>query len=801
MIKIKELKINTVSMVTEENLQLITIEYIVNMTVHLFLNVYNDGKTIAENIPIAFTSGKGRTYAMLPVQKNEFNAVWKITDKNKNVVYECCTVWTKPREWTFYIMISSHTDIGLHNSQYIQRANSCKFTDEAMKLCDETKNEKELDQYRYTMEGTWFLNNYGMDRSSDDKKNLVNNYIKKDRIGVCCAVAGNHTQTYGLEEMCRSAYEKKRLSEEWDISSETMTMIDNNGLSASLIQPYTEAGIKNIIFAPNHWNPLPSTVWYMDRTISTSCIWSTNAGGGGSRIDVRYDSELPMVFYWEDENKNRILVWGSTQYDQGCEAFGIYHSREFTEHTIPEMEQKISEMLPDMERKYPYDIWLAACYSDDQKPSLNLTKTIKEWNKKWIFPQIRTLGNPDKPFEILKNKYDNKIPVLKGDITGGWYQHPISTPEILSKKFEADRTLPTAEKWSTIASLVGNTYKYPSTDFRRAWDYLLYNDEHSYGTSGYQGRRVYETWMQHNDWIDKAAKTAKKEMSDAVCYIASKIMTDENKTVVFNQTLQNRTELIERDDKYTLVTVPPMGYTAVSESSFSKIDKTVKKTVSPPKIENKFYRISFSENGAIKSIFDKELNRELIDKNCLYGANEMVYTNDNHKTFYVCEKAEFEVAEEQEKTVVKIKTTHKQLKCDIIQEIALLNFEKRIDIDNKIYHAKDMINNNRYYRYIYFAFPFLVENADRICHLNGTTAEYAKDVTGHGTDVYMAVNEWCCSQNNNFGAALMMLDSQLIEFDHIHSDKTDFENVGEGSQMYVYAANDWLQMHSREEVI
>ena len=256
-------------------------------------------------------------------------------------------------------------------------------------------------------------------------------------------------------------------------------MIDNNGLSASLIQPYAEAGIKNIIFAPNHWNPIPSTIWHMDRTMYPGCIWSTNAGGGGARIDIRYDSELPMVFYWEDENKNRILVWGSTQYDHGCAVFGIYDSREFTEHTIPEMEQKISKVLPEMERKYPYDIWLAACYADDQEPSLDLVKTIKEWNKKWKFPQIRALGNPDKPFEILRNKYDDKIPVLKGDITGGWYQHPISTPEILSRKFEADRMLPTAEKWSTIASLIDNTYKYPSTDFRRAWDYLLYNVKNS----------------------------------------------------------------------------------------------------------------------------------------------------------------------------------------------------------------------------------------------------------------------------------------------------------------------------------
>jgi len=33
-------------------------------------------------------------------------------------------------------------------------------------------------------------------------------------------------------------------------------------------------------------------------------------------------------------------------------------------------------------------------------------------------------------------------------------------------------------------------------------------------------------------------------------------------------------------------------------------------------------------------------------------------------------------------------------------------------------------------------------NAKRICHLNGSVAEYGKDITDHGTDVYMAANDW-----------------------------------------------------------
>ncbi|MBQ1667551.1 MAG: hypothetical protein II063_06200, partial [Prevotella sp.] len=67
--------------------------------------------------------------------------------------------------------------------------------------------------------------------------------------------------------------------------------------------------------------------------------------------------------------------------------------------------------------------------------------------------------------------------------------------------------------------------------------------------------------------------------------------------------------------------------------------------------------------------------------------------------------------------------------------------------------------------------------------------------TGHGTDTYMAARDWACAENDSWGVALAMRDSQLIEFDHIHPDKTDVGDAGEGSAMFAYLANDWLQMH------
>ena len=782
------------SMVTREGLQRIDIRYSTPRSAHVFLSVYRNGTPVAENVPMVLSGGTGTASVLLPRQQESFPALWVLTDRGGKEIARAEGIWTMPRERTMYVMLSSHTDIGLHESQYIQRYESVRTVDIVKQLCDETECRPEADRYRYTMEGTWFWNNYGQDRGKDAARDIVRDYVKTGKMGICCGIAGNHFQTFGLEELCRSAYERRRLLEAWDVDSHTMAMIDINGIPMSVIQPYCEAGMENIIFAPNHWNPIPSTIWKMDMS-KEGIFLNPDAGGGGSRIDVRYESSLPMVFFWEDAAGNRLLVWASTQYGYGGASIGLLPNRPFVPETVPTMERCMGDHLPLLDEKYPYDVWLLCCYDDNQEPNLSVTDSIAAWNAKWAWPRLRTLGDPDEPFRILRRDYADQIPVLKGDIAGGWYQHPLTAAELLARKFDTDRLLPTAEKWSAAASLLDPAYPYPAEDFRRAWDHLLWNDEHSYGVSGYQGRRVYETWMQHRDWIEKAEATAKEELDSALASIAGKIAAEEDSLVLFNPTAQKRQEWVETADGGTLAEIPSFGYRVIPKGSLTPILCQTEDTSIAPVVENRYYRVTFAENGTLSSILDKELNRELLNTASPFRANELVYTRDNHNTFQVPEKATFRVSTTKDKVTVVVRTTQPQLGAEMEQTIILPGFEKRIDFDNRIFHARDMVNNHRYHRYLYFTFPFAVENCRRYCHLNGTVAEYAVDVTGHGTDVYMAANEWCCAENGDFGAALMMLDSQLVEFDHIHPDKTDFGNPGDGSQMFVYAATDWLQMH------
>ncbi len=800
---LKSMEVVSTSLVNHQNLQRIILNYHATKSCHLKLSVFFNGSPIKENIEVAFTSGKGVAYILLPMQKQTINAEWKFFDLDGRCVYSCFSTWKTPRDWTIYVMISSHTDIGLHNSQYIQRANSSKFIEQAKKLTDLTRDEKDCDRYKYIMEGTWFWNNYPMDKGSKKARETVKNYINEKNMGICCGVAGNVMQALGLEELCRFAYERKKLEKKWGVKCETMSMIDNNGLPLSIIQPLSDAGYKNIIFSPNQWHPLYSTIW--ERNLEDDTYpWNPNAGGSGARIDFRYESDMPMLFFWENDNGDRLLVAGSTQYDNSGVPFGIFNKPQPAlinkdEDYIPYAEIKTARTLKLLEEKYDFNVWLLPCYADDQAPNLWMQNKIKEWNKKWKYPTFSIVGDPDLPFNILRENFYDKIPVVRGDITGGWYQVHTAIADFATNKYETDRLLPIAEKWSTVATTINKDYKYPKTEFERAYYHLLYNDEHSYGASTYRGRKVHETWLQHRDWVEKAKAFAKEQIDDALNSISSKIEIEEDSIVAFNPTNQNVTDFIETDggEKYAITDIPKFGYKVIKKSDLNKNIVSVKK-VSAPTIENSFYKIIFKENGAIKSIFDKELNKELLTKNYNYGANEFVFTKDNHLSFHTQTNAEFELVKSAKGQKVIIKSQILPLKAEIVQTVALNNHEKKIEIKNQIYHAKDLFNfitEKTYARAVYLAFPFAVENCQRLCHLNGAVAEYAKDVTGHCTDTYMAVHDWCVVQNKNYGVALLTKETQLIEFDHIHSDKSDFGNAGKGSQIFCYLINDWLQMH------
>ena len=772
------------------------------------LRVFSGERQLTEKTLGPLCKGANTLSVLLDEPKQATETRWVLSD-GQTTLAESTLTWTPPRHWTLYVLKSAHVDIGLHDSQYKQRYMTDSFLDDAQRLAGETGDWPDASRFRYVVEGLWWWFNYPQDRSEQAANELVSRYVKHGIFDIGASHSGNHTQVFGVEELCRSSYYRRQLQRRWDLPAETMLMIDNNGITWPLVTAYADAGIKNLIFLPNSWNP---------QTV------------GGTRIEVGWDSPLPHLFYWEGpDSKSRILVWANPHYIGTGKYFGIQtcEGRGKVVTTAEEVAPKMAKQLALLESRYPYDVWLVSNYDDNEVPGLGLAELCKKWNAAWRWPEVRTLGDLSEPFRQVESRFGDKIPTLRGDITGGWAQHPLSTPSLLAQKREADRQLPVAEKLATLARLADPDFVYPTVPLRRAWDGLICNDEHGYGVSNYKGRPVYDTWMQKRDWIQRAQETAKGETARAIKALAAQVPAESQSILVFNPTLQTRSGIVEldmpdwtvppcirypddspapievvgRQVRFESREIPPLGYALyrLSDGDLHRIKREPREE--PPTVENTFYRVSFERDGTIKSIFDKELQRELIDPSAPHRANQFLYTNDAHKTLsspssHGGRHVGYHLETSQLGQTVVAEFDDRLSNAAAEQRVTLPHHEKRIDIENNLWHVRDLASKDRWNRFGYYAFPFDVPGGVFRVGLNGCVARPRDDQTGHGTEAYLAARDWTDVAGDQFGVALVQYDSCLVECGKIHANKTEFGQPITTSHLYSYVLNDWLYAHA-----
>ena len=697
--------------------------------------------------PLVIDSGVFHARAMLPAPERDIPLVrWEFLQPDATVLQTVQAPWRIPRRWTFHVVASSHTDIGLHNEPCIQRFNASRFIEKAMELCDasEASGCDEATRYRYCLEGAYIFGCYAADRGEKAARRFFRDYVANGKIGVFAGHSGNTFQTMSETELRHCAATRLRLRDDWGIDCATLAMIDMNGLPCAMVEPFAAAGYKNILFAPNQWGPLPSRTWLRDGTIK-GFEWNPDATGGGSRIDMRLGSALPRIFWWEaPEGGARLLVVSGGNYDNGASMLGLDARDGSPARAISRISGALAARLPLLEASVPYDTWILPCYHDDQEPDSKLASTLSAWNAAYAWPRFRTVGDIDAPFEDLRRRWGDRIPVLRGEITAGWAQLAVAAPDFLARKLEAERLLVEANKVAPAES--------PA--LREAWEALLCADEHSYGCSGYQGRRVFETWLQRNAWVDFARETAERILGQAI------------------------------EDA---VGAPALRQHAASENG--------RRTTVRDAIETRHFLVRFAPDGGIASLYSKALGRELLDAASPWGAGTLVYTRDNHATFQMPPPAAITVTHESGGIRVVARCDWPETGAEVAMETFFPEDAPRVEFDLRLAHVRDMVNRDRYHRFLYAAFPVKVPGGKRLVHTAGPVLEYARDLTGHSTDTYMAARDWCAAENGECGVALAIRDSQLVEFDRIHPDKTDYGDPGESSAIFCYLANDWLQMH------
>jgi alpha-mannosidase len=270
-------------------------------------------------------------------------------------------------------------------------------------------------------------------------------------------------------------------------------------------------------------------------------------------------------------------------------------------------------------------------------PTVEMIEAIRAQPDIPGMPRVQ-IGNVEPYFERLEARLKEKqVPVWDGEL----YLESIRgvyTSQARSKRLnrQAERLYHDAEWLCALADTLTGDTAYPQSELNAGWEIILHNQFHDVlpGTSIPQ---VFEDSLA--DYA-RAEKVGQSALGGAQDTLLSRIPANDAAVIIFNplswsrgglielpwsESLEGKTLSIESgkllsqvvesgDQKKILLevdSVPSLGYRVFPLVSHSQA-LADELTVTPARLENRFYRITLDERGQITSLFDKSNQREVL---------------------------------------------------------------------------------------------------------------------------------------------------------------------------------------------
>ncbi|MCK4417605.1 MAG: hypothetical protein KAV99_05515, partial [Candidatus Latescibacteria bacterium] len=670
--------------------------------------------------------------------------------------------WMPQRHWQVYMVPIAHHDFGYTEpiENVLRRYDG--FYDDVLRFCEETEDWPEESRFRYTAEEFWSIQHYIKSRPEQVVEKLVK-YMKKGRIEAPAFFGNEISALCSHEELIRLMYPSFRLKRKYGVPIRTASITDIPGLSWGLPTVLAGAGVK-YFFAG-----LPDYFEWERNDIHT--FWDESAV-------LRHSK--PDAFRWQGPDGAQVLVYYSGSY-------GVW-----TPSSYQEMLKELPGMLCAVEEGgCPFNVARYAYNgSDNQPPDVRLSYIAREWNSRWAYPKIIVATNV-MFFEHLE-KQCSDVRVFRGELPHTDYVvGAISTAKETAINRIAHDRLHSAEKFATVASVVSNC-PYPAETIRRAYDNLLLYDEHTWGMASPIGKAQDWNWNDKSHCAYKAAGLTESISDSNLDRIADliELKQEGRHIVVFNSLSFQRTDVVrvprfaveepfDLFDEETGQKIPyqiveldspqaPVPYAAgryargqfnppelfdlvfVAEDVPSLGYKTYRLApkeeatpfstsvvVGEMSLENRFFRVTLNpQTGAIESIYDKQLFREMVDKDAPHKFNQFIARWVKSGEEEIPSNSEIQNGQRGPVYGSLIVRGDGAGCPQRTQEIILYDKIKRIDFANRL--LKDSTPSLE----IYFAFPFKMDNPCFRFEGSNSVIEPLKDQFPGSNSNYYAVQHW-----------------------------------------------------------
>ncbi len=505
------------------------------------------------------------------------------------------------------LMNSSHQDIA-----WMDSPEKCVVERDTMLLQPLFNRAAQDKDYRFDVEDALMIKEYL--RRHPENKGLVAELLADGRISCGATYTQPYEEMYSGEALARQFYfGAKWLKDEFGYTADTYWNVDVPGRTLQMPQLMKKAGVKNLVMTRQE---LGFYNWFSPD--GSSIIGFSNGHYGNSF------GPLGDEYY--------IAADYLSQYSFNWEAF---YNEQSNKPVVP--------VLSD------WDMSPAKDYSNLLSSWASL-KELKTKDGKVVpvsLPEFREALAPNM-FEAFRAS-NPVVPEIHGERPALWmYIHGPSHQKAQKASREADILLTQVEKLATVNSLLESSFRnYPEQRLKNAWESKIFPD---HGWGGNMGL-ITDAFFQSKY---EFALSEAKEMSKAqLKKLSSRINYDDNKgrpimvfnslnwvrsspvnfTIVFDPGEAKNVELkdasgdiipvqlndiVEHSDgsiksanlQFIATEIPSVGYKVFYANGLSKKD-AVPIPKQGKRLENQYYVLEFG-SGGLKSIFDKELNKEII---------------------------------------------------------------------------------------------------------------------------------------------------------------------------------------------
>ena len=708
------------------------------------------------------------------------------------------------KKWTLFMVPHVHLDVGYTDYQAKVAAIQSRILDEAMDLTAKHP------AFRFSTDGDWNLQQFLASRSPQEKQRIIT-AIRNKQLYIPAQSSNLLTGFPTAETLIRSLYPSADFSRKYGT-------------------PFNYANITDV----------PSYSWSYASILAAAHLKYFLAGSNNDRAPVLLLGHLneDSPFWWQGPDGGKVLMWYSRHYMQMQFIFGL-----------PPLIATGKEILPVFLEMYEHPSYhaSAAIIFGTQVENTDLfpqqATLADEWNALYAYPRIEYSGFHHALANIA-HQFGSDIPTVRGD-GGPYWEDGIGSDALYAAlERQNESRAPSAEKFATISTLVNPRLAVNQNKLDAMWANMVLMDEHTWTSWNSVSDPTSKEAIQQLRVKDSRATTAaalrKNILRTSMATLADSIDAGVNSLIVFNSLnwqrdgqvtidLDKGTEIADhatgkvvpylvlsegpnfRKVQFTATNVPAVGY-KVYELRDAKSHTPAPQTSTATTLESPFYRVVLDPStGSIRSIFDKQLGKELVDTGSNWRFGQYLYVSGGDKEpnsilqyRAISPKPVLHVHPSGDGHLISVEKTpwgwRAQLESSadntptIYTEIRLFNKKKKIELIESLDKKPELKKEA-----VYLAFPFAMAHPQFQYEIQNGVVDPAKDMYPGAGREWFSVQHWVSVQQDGVSGTVMPLDAPLITLGDINRGAWPTAFGQRPGTIFSYVMNNYWHTNYRAE--